>query len=255
MILVKRIGPVLYSAVMAWLFAVDLAAQPRPNALPTTREVPEAYGTSSYTVTTISATSFTPHSNDVGFGVPAYFTSPSIGRFCQPNQEINYYAGLDLPAGAVIDYIGLNSTTDTAFVLGVEVVRRDKFGGLGVIGNLDSTVHGWDTDRNSSPLGYVWNGRVDEALIMHVQQAPSPEYQFFGWVEVWWRRSVSPAPGAPTFNDVPTNHQFFQFIEALAASGITGGCGVGIYCPDNPVTRGQMAVFLAKALGLHWPGV
>jgi hypothetical protein len=42
---------------------------------------------------------------------------------------------------------------------------------------------------------------------------------------------------------------FFQFIEALYASGITGGCGAGNYCPDNPVTRGQMAVFLAKALG------
>lgn len=62
--------------------------------------------------------------------------------------------------------------------------------------------------------------------------------------------AVSPAPPTATFNDVPTNHPFFKYIEALAASGITGGCGSGNYCPDNPVTRGQMAVFLAKALGL-----
>ena len=63
---------------------------------------------------------------------------------------------------------------------------------------------------------------------------------------------VSPAPGSATFNDVPTNHPFFQFIEALKASGITGGCQASppLYCPDNSVTRGQMAVFLAKALGL-----
>jgi len=63
---------------------------------------------------------------------------------------------------------------------------------------------------------------------------------------------VSPAPATATFNDVPTNHPFFQFIEALYASGITGGCQAAppLYCPDNPVTRGQMAVFLAKALGL-----
>jgi len=63
---------------------------------------------------------------------------------------------------------------------------------------------------------------------------------------------VSPAPGSATFNDVPTNHAFFQFIEALSASGITGGCQAAppLYCPDTPVTRGQMAVFLAKALGL-----
>jgi hypothetical protein len=52
---------------------------------------------------------------------------------------------------------------------------------------------------------------------------------------------------------VPTSHPFFQYIEALAGSGITGGCGNGNYCPDNPVTRGQMAVFLAKALGLNFP--
>ena len=63
---------------------------------------------------------------------------------------------------------------------------------------------------------------------------------------------VSPAPAQATFNDVPTNHPFFQFIEALKASGITGGCQASppLYCPDAPLTRGQMAVFLAKALGL-----
>jgi hypothetical protein len=51
---------------------------------------------------------------------------------------------------------------------------------------------------------------------------------------------------------VPTTHLFYQYIEALAAAGITSGCGGGNYCPDAAVTRGQMAVFLAKALGLHW---
>jgi hypothetical protein len=55
-----------------------------------------------------------------------------------------------------------------------------------------------------------------------------------------------------TFGDVPTNHQFFRFIEALVSSGITSGCGGGNYCPNDPVTRGQMAVFLSTALGLHF---
>jgi hypothetical protein len=67
-----------------------------------------------------------------------------------------------------------------------------------------------------------------------------------------YQLQVSQAPGTATFNDVPTNHPFFQYIEALSASGITGGCGAGNYCPDAPLTRGQMAVFLAKALGLYW---
>jgi hypothetical protein len=71
---------------------------------------------------------------------------------------------------------------------------------------------------------------------------------------VYYRLQVSPAPATATFPvDVPTSHPFFQFVEALARSGITAGCGPGSYCPDAPLTRGQMAVFLAVALGLHFP--
>jgi hypothetical protein len=70
---------------------------------------------------------------------------------------------------------------------------------------------------------------------------------------VFYSLQVSPAPLTASFSDVPTTHPFFRFVEALAAAGITGGCGGGNYCPDQPVTRGQMAVFLSAALGLHWP--
>ena len=37
-------------------------------------------------------------------------------------------------------------------------------------------------------------------------------------------------------------------INRLATSGITLGCGPGSYCPGDPVTRGQMAAFLHRAL-------
>jgi hypothetical protein len=67
-----------------------------------------------------------------------------------------------------------------------------------------------------------------------------------------YKLQVSPAPPTPTFGDVPLSDSGFQYIEALVASGITAGCGGGNYCPDNALTRRQMAVFLAKALGLNW---
>jgi uncharacterized repeat protein (TIGR03803 family) len=56
------------------------------------------------------------------------------------------------------------------------------------------------------------------------------------------------APPACTgvFGDVPCPSAFADWIEQLAAEGITGGCGAGIYCPANPVIRQQMAVFLLK---------
>jgi hypothetical protein len=73
-----------------------------------------------------------------------------------------------------------------------------------------------------------------------------------GRVLVGYILEVSPAPGNASFADVPPSHPFFQYVEALLASQVTAGCGGNNYCPDAPLTRGQMAVFLAKALGLQW---
>jgi uncharacterized protein YkwD len=39
-------------------------------------------------------------------------------------------------------------------------------------------------------------------------------------------------------------------INALAGAGISGGCAEGEFCPGDPVSRGQMATFLARALDL-----
>jgi hypothetical protein len=80
------------------------------------------------------------------------------------------------------------------------------------------------------------------------------EFDNFDSVRVYYTLQVSPAPAVASFGDVPKGHQFFRFIEALAASGITSGCQSSppLYCPDQALTRGQMAVFLSKALGLHF---
>ena len=53
--------------------------------------------------------------------------------------------------------------------------------------------------------------------------------------------------GSTGFVDVPANYWAAAFIKQLATEGITSGCGGGYYCPENPVTRAQMAVFLLKA--------
>ena len=50
-----------------------------------------------------------------------------------------------------------------------------------------------------------------------------------------------------SFTDVPTDQQFYTFIETIFHNGITGGCAGGGYCPTNTVTRAQMAVFLLKS--------
>ncbi len=56
----------------------------------------------------------------------------------------------------------------------------------------------------------------------------------------------TPPPCSGVFGDVPCSSNFAPWIEAMAAEGITGGCGGGNFCPTNPVRRDQMAVFLLK---------
>jgi hypothetical protein len=76
-----------------------------------------------------------------------------------------------------------------------------------------------------------------------------------GAILVGYVLQVSPAPVVATFNDVPTADFAFQFIEAFNAAGITVGCNASPpqFCPDRNVTRREMAVFFAKALGLQFP--
>ena len=51
------------------------------------------------------------------------------------------------------------------------------------------------------------------------------------------------------FSDI-SHTLFVEHIYWLAAQGITTGCGPTTFCPDESVTRGQMAAFLNRALQL-----
>jgi hypothetical protein len=57
-----------------------------------------------------------------------------------------------------------------------------------------------------------------------------------------------PACTTPRFTDVPCSSPFAPWINELVARGVVAGCGSGKFCPDNPVTRGQMAVLLLATL-------
>jgi hypothetical protein len=62
----------------------------------------------------------------------------------------------------------------------------------------------------------------------------------------------TPPPCTPgIFADVLCPSPFADWIEAMFAEGITGGCGGGNFCPLDAVRRDQMAPFLLKAV--HGP--
>ena len=68
----------------------------------------------------------------------------------------------------------------------------------------------------------------------------------------------TPSPATPAarigggsglpFTDI-AGTPFVDEIVWLADTGITTGCAPTLFCPTDPVTRGQMATFLARALG------
>ncbi len=60
----------------------------------------------------------------------------------------------------------------------------------------------------------------------------------------------TPPPAVGMFADVSRNDPFAPWIEELARRGITAGCGGGNYCPDDPVTRAEMAVLLVTTFSL-----
>lgn len=49
------------------------------------------------------------------------------------------------------------------------------------------------------------------------------------------------------YSDVSQSYLFHGAIETITRKGITSGCGGGNYCPENLVTRGEMAVFLLRS--------
>ncbi|MBI4906138.1 MAG: S-layer homology domain-containing protein [Acidobacteria bacterium] len=52
----------------------------------------------------------------------------------------------------------------------------------------------------------------------------------------------------PYFTDVPRTHPAFRYVQKMKELTITSGCSATLYCPDAPVTRGEMSVFIIRAL-------
>jgi photosystem II stability/assembly factor-like uncharacterized protein len=61
-----------------------------------------------------------------------------------------------------------------------------------------------------------------------------------------------PVTSGGTFSDI-AGHWAEDWIEQLAAEGITSGYVDGTYRPENPVTRAEMAVFLTRTFDLPIP--
>jgi hypothetical protein len=206
------------------------------------------FGTSDRSYVRVSAVEFTPANSSCG-----YFGSV-FGRY-PADPSCFMYASFHVPGGALLKYLEFDYCDTSSPNLGLEVFECDNEGqdcSL-LVGVLASSGSPGCTFTSTSSLSHLIDNYHHIYLLLAAVGASDGTNLIEGAI-IGYTLQVSPPPASATFPDVPTSDFGFQYVEALAASGITGGCGGGNYCPDNFVTRRQMAIFIAKALGLHWAG-
>jgi hypothetical protein len=221
--------------------------------------LPFAFGEfPSFTVSTIDAWSF--QEVITGSNLTYVTNATTFGR-SRSSGGTQFFAPIEnIPTGAVafgfqIEACDTNGGDDVLAYL-YECPLNDYCTIKETISTGISATPGCTTfDVVIDPLMLWWN--LGRTYYINFLDSDLSDTTLLRAVRIAWARGISPAPGSATFNDVGTGAWYFQGVEALAAAGITKGCNPptnNLFCPNSAVTRAQMAVFLARALGLHWPG-
>lgn len=115
--------------------------------------------------------------------------------------------------------------------------------------NLPAATQDYFTDDNASPhegdINRVARAGITGGCATNRYCPRSPVTR--GQMASFLVRALHLAPTSTDYFDDDASSGHENQINALARSGITGGCATRKYCPDGPVTRGQMAAFLKRA--------
>jgi hypothetical protein len=242
----SRLGSIAKTALP---LALLLAARPVVAGDSPAAKAPD-WGTKSLIIQRAHAYAFAPSFSTQGVGV---FQN---GRYATTGAGAKeFIAPLELPSGALVESIALLACEDgTGTVTGS--LDEIALGDLATVNPLLSIAT--QSGQGCQDPGVIALSPFTIDNHFHLYQlrivinGPAGSGLRFYDISVGYHLQISPAPASPTFGDVPVTHTYFRAIEALAASGITGGCGNGNYCPNQFVTRGEMAVFFARALGLFF---
>lgn len=159
---------------------------------------------------------------------------------------------------------GLLPLRDHADLEGAARAQAEAIAAAGYLfhnSSLGSVTSGWEVLGEN--VGYGGSvSSVHDALMAspgHRDNILNPNYTHLGvgvvvsggsvWVAEVFMDSIGPAVYDGVFWD-DDDSVHVGSIEWLAASGITKGCSPVQYCPLDTVTRGQMAAFIQRAMGL-----
>jgi hypothetical protein len=222
--------------------AASLAASsPAPAA-----DQPSDWGTTTLSVLDLNAFAFEPFD-----GAAVAGSDGTAARFMVSGNTC-FEASIHLPTGALVDHTELEACDTVAANVASTIFRCSDGACLSGPAVSSSGTAGCARFASGAAGFTIQNNAT--TYFAQVCGGAAGVGNSFRAFRIFYRLQVSAAPAVATFPvDVPTTHPFFRFVEAMAASGLTGGCATGSFCPDTPVTRGQLAVFLSSALGLHFP--
>jgi hypothetical protein len=175
------------------------------------------------------------------------------------SQKIRYTAdpnSTGVPRNGILTIAGNNFLVEQAdeacgINLSTQNVNVDVAGLAGALNVSTASNCAWTASSSAEWLGVLpavpdGNGEADFLATPNVGTLPRTGSATIAG------RSIQFVQGSPkpvqVFQDVPFAHPFFNYIWLMSEYTITHGCGVATYCPDDPVTRGEMAVFIIRAL-------
>jgi hypothetical protein len=205
----------------------------------------------------LGASAFLPRDTSLLNYITNYYWALNTGTGTQ-----QFEAQVNLPAGGHVSIVecwfyDANASLDASVFFAKHSAAYSTFAPTG--SSVITTVASSGTGGYQGPFQSVnetlkyRDGDVRNVYTLVLNLPGSTTDVRFRACRLFWNRTISPAPATASFTDVPTSHPFFQVIEALKDSSITSGCTASTFCPDQPVLRSQMAAFLARMGGLHWP--
>jgi hypothetical protein len=202
----------------------------------------------------VGVSEFTPVDSSMTYS-DAAIASTTWSRFpTNSNAFGTFVATVHLPSGAILESVEFDVCDTSAAEDILATVQATSYTGENatVVGAIEAALSGCQPLTVIPPNPVQIDNYTGQLLLVVNLPTHDGTTSISGAI-LGYHLQVSPGPATATFNDVPVAHPFFQYVEALAAAGITGGCGGGNFCPNQPVTRGQMAVFLTKSLGMYFP--
>jgi hypothetical protein len=170
----------------------------------------------------------------------------------------NYNGFYDITGIWTADYTW--SANDQELIIGIKPLLVETYSYVTIISTAGLNGNAWSVGENTVPVGSnvtytvipqsgyaISDVKVDGVSVYNQCLGTDGQYTYT-FYDVTANHTISASFAIQTFSDVCTNYWAFKNIEDIYNAGITTGCGNGDYCPNDDVTRDEMAAFIIRAL-------